>query len=176
MSLATLTQSGRAAIARAILAQPLHLAWGSGDPAWDEMAEGDLPSLKEATALRAEVGRRLMSSANFCLPDPKGEICVPVGIGPDGSADIERYHSSDTPTPYIYLRCAFDFEDSPEAVIREVGIFMNTLPNEGLPKGQHYLLPSQVADPGILLALQIVSPPINRSPSVRQILEFVLPV
>ncbi len=176
MSLATLTQSGRAAIARAILAQPLYLAWGSGDPAWDAMAEGDLPSLKESTALRAEVGRRIMTSTSFCLPDATGEICVPVGIMPDGSADLDRYSLSESPTPYIYLRCAFDFEDSPNAIIREVGIFMNTEPVSDLAPGQLYLSPAQVADPGILLALQIVRPSINRSPSVRQILEFVLPI
>ena len=32
MALATLTQTGRAAIALAISSRPLHLAWGSGDP------------------------------------------------------------------------------------------------------------------------------------------------
>lgn len=33
--MAILTQSGRAAIAASIKQQPIHLAWGTGDPAWE---------------------------------------------------------------------------------------------------------------------------------------------
>ena len=50
MSLATLTKAGRAAIALALSARPIHLAWGSGNPEWDA-EEADLPSLVNATAL-----------------------------------------------------------------------------------------------------------------------------
>ena len=54
MALATLTKTGRAAIALAISSRPLHLAWGSGDPAWD--ADGaTLPSLIGSTALINEL-------------------------------------------------------------------------------------------------------------------------
>ena len=49
MSLATLTNTGRAAIASAIASRPLHLAWGTGDPAWDA-DDASLPSLVNATA------------------------------------------------------------------------------------------------------------------------------
>ena len=47
---------------------------------------------------------------------------------------------------------------------------------EGLPPGQQYFAPADIADPGLLLAAQIVLPRINRSPSVRQTVEFVLPI
>lgn len=33
--MATLTHSGRAALAAALAAQTLHFAWGTGDPAWE---------------------------------------------------------------------------------------------------------------------------------------------
>ena len=46
MSLATLTKTGRAAIALALSARPIHLAWGSGNPEWDA-EEAELPSLVE---------------------------------------------------------------------------------------------------------------------------------
>ena len=50
MALATLTKTGRAAIALAISSRPLHLAWGSGDPAWD--ADGaTLPSLVDLSLI-----------------------------------------------------------------------------------------------------------------------------
>ena len=45
MSTATLTTMGRAALAAALAARPLHLAWGEGDPAWDGAAGASLPSL-----------------------------------------------------------------------------------------------------------------------------------
>ena len=50
MRLATLTKTGRAAIALALSSRPIHLAWGSGNTAWDE-EDAELPSLVDATAL-----------------------------------------------------------------------------------------------------------------------------
>lgn len=67
MSLATLTNTGRAAIASAIASRPLHLAWGTGDPAWDA-DDASLPSLVNATALTAEVGRRLATAVGYVEP------------------------------------------------------------------------------------------------------------
>ena len=53
---------------------------------------------------------------------------------------------------------------------------MGTTLTEGLPPGQRYFTPAQVQDTGLLMAVQIVTPPINRSPSVRQSVEFVMPI
>mgnify|MGYP006878107641 FL=1 len=47
---------------------------------------------------------------------------------------------------------------------------------EGLPEGQRYFTPADLKSPGLLLAAQIILPRINRSPSVRQTVEFVLPI
>lgn len=175
MALATLTTTGRAAIARAILARPLHLAWGTGDEAWDAPG-ADLPSLVEATALRSEIGRRAVTTAGFVSPDAQGGIVIPVGQRPDGSVEEARYAQVEGPTPYIYLRVNFDFADAANAVIRELGVFMDTVPGPDLPPGQLYFAPGELASPGLLLAAQILSPPINRSPAVRQTVEFVLPI
>jgi len=175
MALATLTKTGRAAIAKAILARPLHLAWGIGLEEWD--AEGaQLPSLVEATALYNEVGRRAISSSGFVEPHEQGGIVIPTGVRPDGTVEESRYAQVEGPTPYIYLRVNYDFADASNAVIREIGVFMDTVTNAELPPGQRYFTPADLTDAGLLLAAQIIVPPINRSPSVRQTVEFVLPI
>ena len=175
MALATLTKTGRAAIAKAILERSLHLAWGTGLEEWDS-EEATLPSLVDSTDLYNEVGRRLVTSKGFVEPDEQGGICVPVGRNPDGTVEQARYNQVEGPTPYIYIRVNFNFEDAATAVIREMGIFMDTVVKDDLPPGQLYFLPSEIEDKGMLLAAQIIEPSINRSPSVRQTVEFVLPI
>lgn len=175
MRLASLTKTGRAAIARAIAERPLHLAWGSGDPAWDD-ADAELPSQVNATALVNEVGRRVVSSVGFVLPDDEGNIVIPVGIGADGDVQEARYTSVPGPTPYIYIRVNYNFADASNVTIREFGLFMDTVVMPDLPPGQRYFVPAELESPGLLLAAQIVVPSIQRSPAVRQSIEFVLPI
>ena len=175
MALATLTKTGRAAIAKAIIARPLYLAWGTGSEAWDA-DDATLPSLVDSTALTAEVGRRIIAIKGFVTPDSDGGIVIPVGTNPDGSVEEMRYAQVEGPTPYIYLRVNYDFADASNAIIRELGVFMDGTVNEELPPGQMYFKPEDVADPGLLLAAQIITPAINRSPAVRQTVEFVLPI
>lgn len=174
--LATLTNSGRAGIAAAIMARPLAFAWGTGDPAWDDMEDDLLPSLVERTALYNEIGRRLVSSVTFAVPEENGGIVVPVGTMPDGSVEEARYATSLEPTPYLYMRCNYDFGDAANAEIREIGVFMDTELVSDLPPGQRYFTPGEIAKPGTLMAMQILRPRILRNPSVRQSIEFVLPI
>ena len=90
MALATLTKTGRAAIAAAIANEKLYLAWGSGNTSWDE--EGaTLPSLVNATALTAEVGRRIVSSVGFATPDDAGGIVIPVSQGAKAKQGLGVY-------------------------------------------------------------------------------------
>lgn len=170
--LATITQSGRAAFAAALAALPLHLAWGSGDPAWDA-DQSTMPSLSNATALTAEVGRRLASQVAFVLPDSAGEIVIPTGMA-GGVVQESRYSLASQPTPYLYVRVAFDFADAANVTIRELGLFSNTQTKPELPAGQRYFVPAEIAHAGILVAAQILDVPLKRSPSVRQTEEFVL--
>lgn len=175
MSLATLTKTGRAAIAKALASRPLHLAWGSGDAAWDA-ADAELPSLVNATALVNELGRRTPASVGFVEPDDEGDVVIPVATGAGGEEQEARYKSVTGPSPYLYIRVNYNFEDASNAIIREVGVFMDTELKEDLPPGQRYFLPADLKSPGLLVAAQIFQPPINRSPSVRQTIEFVLPI
>lgn len=154
-----LTRQGRVVIAESIAARPLHLAWGVGDGAWNAPPSESL----DATALMSEVGRRTATEVGFVVPDTAGEIVLPTGT----------FTRSITPTNHLYCRIAFDFADAPSSVIREVGLFSNTQVVAGLPLGQNYFLPAEVASPGRLLHLENLVP-IYRSPSIRPSFEIVI--
>lgn len=158
--MAILTKSGRAAMAASIKAQAIHLAWGSGDEAWDSVP---VPEPVTATALVAEVGRRRVTQAQFCTPDPQGEIRVPEG----------RFAPSDEPTNHLFLRFLFDYLDSPDATIREIAVFIGTEVSPSVPAGQDYVTADKVASPGQLLTLERIGR-INRSSTVRQQFEQVI--
>lgn len=175
MNQATLTTTGRAAIAKAIASRPLHVAWGLGDEAWD-VENAILPSLVNSSALVHEVGRRLPNIVGFVEPNEAGDIIVPKGTNPDGTVEVVRYQSVEAPTPYLYVHVGYDFEDASASVIREYGLFMDTEFVEGLPLGQRYFLPAHIANQGLLLAAQIFTPPINRSAAIRQFIDFVIPL
>lgn len=139
----------------------IHVAWGFGDPSW-----GDSPPAEDAsaTALENEVGRREVSQVAYAVPDGGGSIVVPNGT----------YAISPTPTKYLYIKAVFDYADASDQVIREVAIFVNTVRNGGVPIGQQYLIPSEIADPGIMYSLRHESPALVRSPLSREQFEFVL--
>lgn len=159
--MAIITLSGRVALAAALKAKPLHIAWGTGNPAWDSAMVQETPS---ASSLVAEIGRRTITNVQYVVPDEEaGSIVIPGA----------RFSPSETKTNFLYLRATFEFEDAPTAAIREVAIFSDTEVLAGLPVGQLYFTPDQIANPGILLAIERF-PSINRSPSVRQSFDFVL--
>lgn len=160
--MAILTNSGRAALAAAIMAKPIHMAWGSGDAAWDAVPE---PVTTLATALVNEIGRRTATQVKYCTPQAGGELVVPTG----------EFTESLTPTKYIYLRFNFDFVDAPTSSIREIAVFSDTQLVAGLPIGQRYFSPSEVQSTGILMVVERISK-FDRLPSVRQSFEFVIEI
>lgn len=178
MSLATLTTSGRAGMAEALAAMPLHFAWGCGAPAWDTDPEQKhlKQSLVKAVALNNELGRRAVTAIGYVTPDDDGEITIPVGRLPSGEVETARYTACLTPTPFLYLRVNFDFADASDQIVREVAVFLNTRIKEGLPPGKKYFLPADLESPGRLLAIQRMDPAIARSPAVRQTFDFVLAI
>jgi hypothetical protein len=158
--MAVLTLSGRTAMAVAIQAQPLHFAWGRGDPDWDITPVGVQPS---AVALIDELGRIAPAVTGYCVPDSAGAIIAPTG----------RYTSAVSPTNYLHLRFDFDYSDAPTEHIREAGLFMGSVIANGLPDGTRYFTPAMVAAPGILLAVERF-PAITRTVLARQVFEYVL--
>lgn len=154
-----LTQSGRIVIAESIAGRPIHLAWGTGDGTWTTPPSES----SAAVALLNEIGRRTATEVGFATPNPDGEIVLPTG----------NFSRSLTPTNHLLVNVNFDFSDAPSAQIREVGLFVGSTMKPGLPSGQRYFLPSDIATPGRLLHLENLAP-IFRSPAVREYFSFVI--
>lgn len=169
--LATLTQKGRAAMAMGIAERAIHLAWGSGLEAWDA-PDAEIPSYANAEALVNEVGRRIPAIVGYVTPDEAGGIIIPTGTTPDGKVQTSRYRLVSEPTPYLYFRADYDFDDGQNAVIREAGIFVDPVVKEGLPPGQLYFTPDQILEPGYLFCAQRIDT-LLRSASQQQSIQFV---
>jgi hypothetical protein len=161
--MAILTNIGRAALAEAIQARSLHLAWGEGDPAWDTAL---VQPLLSDTALVAELGRAQVTQVGYAIPAEAGAIEAPTG----------RYDLVTGPTHDLYLRFDFGFADAANNSIREVGLFMGATMVAGLPPGQTYFEPAEVDDPGIMVSVERFASPLVRSPLTRQQFEFVLTI
>lgn len=159
--MAVLQNTGRIALARAIAQQPIHLAWGRGAPGWDAAPQ---PEPTDATALVDEIGRRAVTQVGYVEPDANGVIEMVSG----------RYALSEAPTRWVYVRFTFDFADAEGETIRELGLFIGSQPAAGLPAGQRYFTPAQLANVGELYALERL-PKFTRSGAVRQVFEYVLP-
>lgn len=157
-----LQDAGRTLLATLIKSQPIHIGWGRGDPDWDDNPPGPL---YDATALQGEVGRRLATAVEYVQPDPAGEIEMPTG---------ERYTISPTPTANLYVRAVFGWEDADGETIRELGLFIGTQTDPGLPPGQRYFLPAQVIDPGTLYLLNRDERYLRTATSYQSV-ELVLP-
>lgn len=129
----------------AFMEKPLHIAWGTGDPAWDVAM---LPINREEHALVAELGRRLVLGPQYCIEDGGGDIVVPNG----------RFSISAIPTSNLYVEATFDYADSPVNTIREAALYRRTAAISATPPGQEYLLPEEVEDPGRMIALTRFEP------------------
>lgn len=155
-----LTKSGRAAIAKAIKDQALHLAWGTGNGSWTTPPSESI----NATALLNEVGRRIATSVDYVVPDAAGAIEV-AGVG--------KLTISATPTNQLFVRTAFDYADGGTATIREIGLFMGCTTNPALPIGQRYFLPADIVTPGILLQLENRAP-VTRNSGTKETIEILI--
>jgi hypothetical protein len=141
-----MTESGRAALARAVKDQTIHLAWGTGEDGWDD----DPPSLDaSATELENEIGRVCLHNSLFVVPDEEGGIILP---------DNKRYSASETPTRHLYMHFKFGFADGVGSTIRELGIFLGGTVKHTVPPGKSYLLPGDIQSPGILFMIEHPAP------------------
>ncbi len=160
--MAVLQQTGRIALAKAIAAQTIYIAWGRGDPAWDT---APVPEPDNASALVSEIGRRLVTDVQYATPDPTGSIELPSG---------ERYRTSATPTRYVYLRATFGFADAQGETLREMGVFLGGQLAASVPAGQRWVLAADVQDGGQLYTMERRAAA-YRSGAVRQVEEIILP-
>lgn len=158
--MAILTKSGRVVIAESIQERPVHFAWGIGNGAWTTVVPAEDI---DATSLISEVGRRTADEVSFVVPDVAGSIVLPSG----------SFSPSGTPTRYLYARTKFTFTDALSSVIRELAIFVGTTFVAGLPGGQRYFAPADLATPGRILHLEHFQP-IYRSASIEESFEVVI--
>jgi hypothetical protein len=160
--MSTLQDDGRIGETEAFINLPLFIAWGRGNPAWDALAQ---PEPTDANALVDEIGRRLVTQAQFVVPDANGEIEFPES----------KYKVSAVPTKWAYVRVVFDFDDAVGETVRELGVFFGSTVDPELPPGQRYFLPDQVVTPGRLKLLHRLENKIIREGGVRQSFDYVLP-
>ena len=164
MSKITLVDDGRTAFAVGFVNEDLHLAWGEGDPDWDDPvaypAGAPMPAVGD-TALEDEVGRRVVTQAAYVTPEVTGELEFPDA----------NFSLSLVPTRRIYIRTAFLKTEAPTATIREVGLFMGTQ----TLSVDDYLEPGDITDPGRLVVLYRFSG-IPRSSDRREVFEFIITV
>lgn len=157
---AVFTTGGRIVLGTAVKPLTAHLAWGTGDPTWGSSPPA--PPVNTA-ALVAEVGRRQATLVEFCTPDPNGAISVTEG----------RFAVTSTPSPLLYFKFHFDFEDAVGLTIREMAIFIGTVAAPGVPAGQFYLTPGQVVNPGRTLLAERRAPMVREN-TTRELLEYVV--
>lgn len=115
-------------------------------------------------SLISEVGRRPANTVVFVLPDEAGDLETPGG---------QRWRVSSEPTRHLYLGAHFSFSDASSDTIREVAVFTDTLTIEGVPLGQLYLAPNDIASTGCLLLLDRLKP-IFRSPAETRSFAYVV--
>lgn len=157
--MSVLVNEGRAAIASAIAEMDIHLAWGTGEDSW-----GDTPPApdKATATLVNEVGRRQLTEWSFVVPDENGDIITTTG----------KFTRSNSAQPSVLLSFKYDYDNAPNDTIREVAVFINSQMIAGLPDGQRYFTPDQVADGGLMLSLEYLYIP--RTPSSRETLDMVI--
>ena len=158
--MSSLSSAGRIALAKYFYSRPIHVAWGLGDSAWTTTPA---PVTGAETALRNEVARRTATQVAYVTPDPLGVIQYSDGF----------YSVSSTPTRHLHIRTDFDYSEAVGAAIRETGLFVDSVMIAGLPTGQKYFAPAEVASPGVLLNLKNYAP-IYRLPDARERFETIL--
>lgn len=120
----------------------------------------------DATSLITPLGFRPVTETDFVFEDPaNGTIQLTSG----------RYSISNTATPELYTRTSYDYEDGSGSTIRELALYMDCQVAGGLPQGQQYFTPLQMASQGIMVAVQHI-PPLTRTDAIKQTFEFVLVV
>lgn len=155
-----LVNAGRIKMCSLLKASTLHVAWGNGSVAWDSTPEAEPLS---ATTLVAEVGRRVATQVEFCVPDDGGDIITPAG----------KFSISPSPTQSLYIRANFDFTDSVGETIREAAVFVSG--TVSAPPGTTYFLPEHVTSGGSMLILKRFTGFV-RGDTTNETLNFVLEV
>ena len=157
--MAILTNTGRSELVKAILEQPIFMAWGRADGTWTSPESEAI----DATALQDVIGFRKATQVSYCEPDDNGAIEVSSG----------KFTLTNEQTRHLFLQFRFDFSDALGETIREIGVFLNTQLKAGLPEGQVYFANDEVTNAGQMLLLENYRP-LVRDEGVRESFDFVV--
>lgn len=140
-------------------------SWTTSPPNVEEVTDPELISEIGilSTELLEEIGRRRVVISHYVTPDPEGII----GIGED------YFSVSATPTNYLYLKFILDPSDGGSETICQLGIFVNVVPNEGIPAGQFWLAPEEIAEKGDMCLLENIAIE-TMSPLEKTIMECIV--
>lgn len=163
---------GKEGKAAAMAKMAWHVALGRGNPAWDAVDRTNplwqdalQPDAAQARGLVAEIGRRVADEIAFVVPDAQGEIVLPDSRWKRCAAGVVSQH--------LYIQAFLDYPDAANETVREIGLFAGAQPVDGLPPGQRWLTPAQLAGTGHLMRLVRYAVPVQRSPSNRPLFHFV---
>lgn len=168
------TIGSRTIVAHLLMQQPLFLAVGSGDPAWDDIPPPATPeeealemaALSKETSLKNCVGFTRIRSKSFVTPDEAGTIVM---------LDGSKWSKTNDPVPAFMLEYLLDLEDATGVSLRENGIYVGTQFAASVPAGQMYVPLADVTSLGTLIQLTRF-PPIVRDGSLSQSMTPILEV
>ncbi len=160
-----MVEKGHVALAESVYNETFHLAWGKlpADYPSPWQLEDNPPAPDDAAeALLLEIGRRLSTVKSYAMEDANGDIV----------ANGTKWSKTNTPTRHVYLQFKFDADDASEEIIRQLGIFIGTIPSAGNEQ-KHYLLPSDIETGGTLFMAENVKP-IARNNATREMFEYII--
>jgi hypothetical protein len=116
------------------------------------------------TSILSELGRRHVTIKDYAIRDDAGPIQC---NGQNWSL------TGGTPTNAIYLNFSFDSSDAVGNIIYQIGLFVGTTLQAGVPGGTQYLLPAQILDPGSEYLAENLEP-FSRFAGKREIFEIIV--
>lgn len=164
--------SWRKRFAQTIVEDDVYMAWGRGNPAWDDVP---VSATGAETALTLELGRRKASLLQYVTPDANGSINAPV-YNSAGAVVYTKFSASIDPTPFVHMVFMFEKTDHPTENVREIGVFAGTVLKPSVPVSQTYYLPVDLQSPGSLMLIENLAQKIVRTSNTRQTFSFVLAV
>lgn len=152
MSYSVFVAPARILIAQLLMDQPLTIAVGTGDPAWDSLpppaTDDDLAKLlsemSQQTALANCIGFTRVRSKSFVMPDENGTVVM---------SDGTKWTKTDDPTNAFLVEGQLDLADATGVTLRENGIYAGTEFEASVLPGQMYIPLADVTTLGTLVEL-----------------------
>jgi hypothetical protein len=101
---------------------------------------------------------------SFVRPKEDGEIVTQGGL---------KWTHSVEPTRYLFIKFVLEFADVQPAIVREIAIYLDASPHDGVPPGQNYIPAQEMKEQGLLYGLDRFSA-IVRDGSNRQVFTTIM--